>query len=183
MTDVRVILLSVCLAIGLQPLAARAHEGHDDDAPSASSMLGAKVSRVEAQSDVFEIVGTVENGVLTMFLDRYATNEPVVNAKIDIDAGLLKGSAQANPDGSYTFKHATLSQPGAFPVTFTIAAGTESDLLAGELVIGDTDSANAHAGGALSRMRWWWLAGAALLLAGIAIAWWSRRTRVKGTVQ
>ena len=33
----------------------------------------------------------------------------------------MKGSAQSNPDGTYTFRNAALTQPGQFPVTFTIS--------------------------------------------------------------
>ena len=182
MTAIRVILLSTCLAIGVQPTAARAHEGHDD-AATAPSIPGGNLPRVEAQSDLFEIVGVVRNGVMTLFLDRYATNEPVVDAKIDIEAGQLKGPAQTNPDGTYTFKHATLIQPGQLPVTFTITAGRDSDLLTGDLVIGDPSTASVQANADSFWKRWWWAAGGLVVLAGIAIAWWSRRKRAQGLTQ
>ena len=180
MTVIRVMLLAACVTLSLQPIVGRAHGGHDDAAPSASGLPSANVPRVEAQSDLFEIVGVVQNGVMTLFLDRYATNEPVVGAKIDIEAGTLKGSAQANPDGTYAFKDAALTQPGQFPVTFTIAAGRDSDLLAGDLVIADPNAAAAHANADPWWKRWWWIAGALVVVAGAAIAWWSRRKRVKG---
>lgn len=182
MTALRVVLFATCLALSLQPVAACAHEGHDD-AATAPSLPGTNLPRVEAQSDLFEIVGVVRNGVMTLFLDRYATNEPVVDAKIDIEAGQLKGPAQANPDGTYTLKHATLTQPGQLPVTFTIAAGRDSDLLTGDLVIGDPSTASVRADVDAFGKRWWWAAGGLVVLAGIAIAWRSRRKRVKGISQ
>jgi hypothetical protein len=183
MTAVRLVVLAACMVMSLQPVAARAHEGHDDAASSAPGMTGPNIPRVEAQSDLFEIVGVVQNGVMTLFLDRYATNEPVVDAKIDIEAGPLKGSAQAIPGGIYTFKHATLAQPGQLPVTFTITAGGDSDLLAGDLVIGDASAAMAHASDDSLWKRWSWAAGALLLVTGIVVAWWSRRKRVTGIAQ
>ena len=184
MTAIRVILFSAYVATSLLPIAARADAGHDHAAPAASGTPGANVPRVEAQSDLFEIVGVVQNGALTLFLDRYATNDPVVDAKIDIEAGSVKGAAQANPDGTYTFKHAVLTQPGQLPVTFAIAAGSDSDLLTGELVIADSAAAKAPADDDPLRKRWWWVAaGALFLFAGIVIAWWSRRQRVKGSAQ
>ena len=183
MTAFRAILLSACVAIGMQPTAVFAHEGHDDAAPSAPGIPGANIPRVEAQSDLFEIVGVVQSGVMTLFLDRYTTNDPVVDAKIDIEAGPHKGSAHANPDGTYTFKNAALTQPGQLPVTFTIAAGSENDLLAGELVITDPEAAKSHANDDPLWKRWWWVAAALLLLGGVAIAWWSRRNRVKGSAR
>lgn len=180
MTGIRTILLSACIALSVLPIAGHAHEGHDDEASPASGLPGVNGPRVEAQSDLFEIVGVVERDAMKIFLDRYATNEPVVDAKIDIEAGSLKGSAQANPDGTYTFKNPALTQPGQLPVTFTIVAGGESDLLAGDLVIADRDAAAAHANADPWWKRWWWVAGAGVVLAGAVVAWWSRRKRVEG---
>ena len=183
MTAIQATLFSTCIAMCLQPIAAQADAGHDDTAPHAKGTAGMTVSRVEAQSDLFEIVGVVENGAMTLFLDRFATNDPVSDAKIDIEVGPVKGSAQANPDGTYTFKNAALTQPGQFPVTFTIAAGSDSDLLAGELVTAAPVAAKAGANDDPLRKRWWWIAGGLLLAAGITVAWWSRRNRAKGVVQ
>jgi membrane fusion protein, heavy metal efflux system len=180
MTAIRAILIAAYMTTSLQPTAGHAHEGHDDAAPPASGLPGANVPRIEAQSDLFEIVGVVQNGVMTLFVDRYATNEPIVDATIDIEAGPLKGSAQANPDGTYSFKDPALTRPGQLAVTFTIAAGRDSDLLAGDLVIADPDAAAAHANADPWWKRWWWIAGASVVLSGAVIAWWSRRKRVKG---
>jgi len=78
---------------------------------------------------------------------------------------------------------AALAQLGQFPVTFTIAAGSDSDLLAGDLVIADPSAATARASDDPSRKRWWWIAGALLLVAGLALAWWSRSKGGKGLSQ
>ena len=183
MTAIRIFLFSVCIAFSLPPIAARADAGHDHAAPVASGVAGTNVPRVEARSDLFEIVGVVDGGAMKIFLDRYATNEPVPNAKIDIEAGPLKGSAEPNPDGTNAFKHAGLTRPGQVPVTFTIVAGGDSDLLAGELVVADPNAATAQANDSPLRKRWWWVAGGLLVFAGIASARWSRRQRVKGNAK
>jgi len=172
-----IILLCAGMATGLLPVAGRAHEGHDDGGSPTSGLPAINAPRVEAQSDLFEIVGVVEGDAMKIFLDRYATNEPVANATIDIEAGALKGSAQVNPDGTYTFRNAALAQAGPVPVTFTITAGSDSDLLTGDLVAANPDAARAHAGDALLRTRWGWLAGALVLASGVVGAWWSRRRR------
>ena len=183
MTAIRAILFFTGLAMSLQPIAVRADAGHDNATPHASGVAATTVARVEAQSDLFEIVGVVENGAMTLFLDRFATNDPVTDAKIDLEVGAVKGSAQANPDGTYSFKHAALTQPGQFPVTFTVTAGTDNDLLAGELVLADPATAKGGASDNPLRKRGWWGVGALLLVAGIAIAWRSRRGRGKGASQ
>jgi hypothetical protein len=183
MNAIRAILFSTGLAMGLQPIAVRADAGHDNGTPHASGVAAPTVARVEAQSDLFEIVGVVENGAMTLFVDRFATNDPVTGAKIDLEVGPVKGSAQANPDGTYSFKHAALAQPGQYPVTFAVTAGADSDLLAGELVLADLAAAKAGASADLLRKRGWWGVGALLLIAGLAIAWRSRRGRGKGGTQ
>jgi hypothetical protein len=183
MNAVRAILFSTGLAMGLQPIAVRADAGHDHGTPHASGLASPAVARVEAQSDLFEIVGVVESGTMTLFVDRFATNDPVTGATIDLEVGPVKGSAQANPDGTYSFKHAALAQPGQYPVTFTVNAGSDSDLLAGELVLADPAAARVGASDNPLPRRWGWVAGALLLVAGIAIAWWSRRGRGKGASQ
>jgi hypothetical protein len=183
MNAVRAILFSTGLAMGLQPIAVRADAGHDHGTPHASGLASPAVARVEAQSDLFEIVGVVESGTMTLFVDRFATNDPVTGATIDLEVGPVKGSAQANPDGTYSFKHAALAEPGQYPVTFTINAGSDSDLLAGELVLADPVAAKAGASADLLRKPGWWGVGALLLGAGLAIAWRSRRGRGKGGSQ
>jgi hypothetical protein len=120
---------------------------------------------------------------MTLFVDRYATNEPVVDAKIDVEAGTAKGSAQAGADGTYSFSSPAFAQPGQLPVTLTIVAGSDSDLLTGNLVIADAADIAGHARAEAWWMRWWWGAGALLLVAGIAVAWWSRRQRVEGVAR
>jgi hypothetical protein len=180
MKRIRAVLLFIFIAASLPSIAARADAGHDHAAPAASGAAGVGIPRLEAQSDLFEIVGVVEGDGMKIFLDRYATNEPVSNATIDIEAGSMKGSAQANPDGTYTFKDAALTRPGVFPVTFTIISGSDSDLLAGELVIADPAASKPRANDAPLRQVWPWVAGVLLLLAGIAVAWWSRRKRTEG---
>jgi len=183
MTFVRALLLAACVGLCLQSTAGRAHEGHDDAAPPVPGLPGADVPRIEAQSALFEVVGVVRNGAMTLFVDRYATNEPVVDAKIDVEAGTAKGSAQASPDGTYAFRHVALTQPGQFPVTLTIVAGPVSDLLAADLVIADPAAVAAHADAGPWWKRWGWGAGALLLVAGIAVAWRSRRGRDRGVAR
>lgn len=173
-------MLFIVTLSGLPPTAVRADAGHDHGSPAATSVVGNSVPRIEAQSDLFEIVGVVEGGSMKIFLDRYATNEPVADAKIEIEGGSLMGSAQSSPDGTYAFRHAALTQPGQFPITFTITAGTDTDLLTGEIAIADPSAATARASDDPSRKRWWWVGSGILLLAGITSAWWWRRQRARG---
>ena len=172
MTAARAVALFGRIAIALLASSAFAHEGHDDAASPAAPIAGGGSPRIEAASDLFEIVGVVDKDAMTLFLDRYATNDPIVDAKIDIEAGPAKGSAQANPDGTYTFRHAALATPGQFPVTITVTAGGDADLLTGELLIPDPNAANAHAETSPLLKQLGWAAGVLILIGAITMAWW-----------
>ncbi|MFM9902436.1 MAG: efflux RND transporter periplasmic adaptor subunit [Polaromonas sp.] len=157
-----------------------AGEGHDhgEAAPTAA---GAASPRVNSSSDLFELVGVVERGEMVIYLDRFATNTPVTDAKIEVDVGTAKGLAEAQPDGTYHFNHAALGQAGTVPVSFTVTAGADTDLLAGDLAIGEAphdDAANA-----VARPWWQWagLAVAAALVLGALAAWAKRRRRQKAS--
>lgn len=147
-----------------------AEEGHNHDAAPAGG-AGLASPRVEAHSDLFELVGVVEKGQMTVFLDRYATNEPVTNAKIDFESGAQKGVATAQPDGTYLIKFDALAKPGDLPFSFTVAAGTDTDLLAGELHIEDPHAYAETAGRPWLR----WAGFGAVAVAALAIALYARR--------
>ncbi len=151
---------------------------HSHDKPAATS--SAASPRVSSHSDLYELVGIVENSEMKIYLDRYASNEPVTDAKIEVEAGAAKGSALAQADGSYSFRHELLGQPGTLSVSFVVAAGKDSDLLGADLVITDPHAADGHLDANRSWLRWAAYAGAVLLVAAAAIASFRRR-RVKNT--
>ena len=151
--------------------------GHDHgDAPAAA--VGTASPRVSAHSDLFELVGTVDGSELKIHLDRYATNEPVTDAKIEVEVGSIKAVAAAQADGSYSFKNDVLTKPADLAISFTVLAGKDTDLLAGDLKIGPPVDDHAHDHSAKPWLRWAAYAGGALLLAlaAAAIVRWRRKT-------
>jgi membrane fusion protein, heavy metal efflux system len=139
--------------------------GHGDEPAAAASTASPRIS---SHSDLFELVGIVKDGAMTLYLDRYASNEPVQDAKIDIEIGNVKGVAAAQADGSYLFKNDLLAKPGELAVSFTVQAGKDTDLLAGDLKIGSPDDNHAHNAASRPWLRWLGFAGGALVLAIIA---------------
>ena len=148
--------------------------GHGDEPATAA---GTASPRVTSHSDLFELVGVVDKGEMTIFLDRYATNEPVKDAKIDIEIGNIKGVAAAQADGSYLFKNDVLAKPGELAVSFTVVAGKDADLLAGDLKIGSPVDDHADDKAGKPWLRWAAYAGGALLLIVVAAAVLRRRKR------
>lgn len=111
---------------------------HLDGAVATSG--GTAVSRVETFTESFELVGHLSGGELSVLIDRYDTNAPVLNGKLEVEYKGLKAPARFHADlGDYAIDDpkllAALSKPGAHALLFTLVAGDESDLLEGTLVV------------------------------------------------
>ena len=83
--------------------------------------------RVEANSDLFELVATLAGGELSILIDRFATNEPVLQAQVEVESGALKALAKFHADiGYYAVDDPAmlkkLSTPGEHPLVITVLA-------------------------------------------------------------
>ena len=138
--------LSVITAL-LLPEPARADDSHDhgDAVPVAS---GPALPRFSAVSDVFELVGVLKGRHLTLYLDRAADNAPVLDARIELEIAGERLEAEPHDD-VYEVVLAAEPRPGVVPVTATVTAGNEIDLLAGELDLHE----EAHSDAAPCRTR------------------------------
>jgi len=143
----------VHLILLVWPAIALADAGHDHGAAPAA--VSANLApRIEAQSDAFELVAVLENGKLTLYLDRFATNEPVSNARIEIESGEFKAIAQPGADGVYTAPGEAFANPGPYPLVFTIQAADGADLLNGTLNIPPPPDASSHVHGWTEWLVW-----------------------------
>ena len=175
---VQIAVLIVALAVVLSTFFsfAWAGERHDHgEAPTAAT--GTAAPRLTSHSDLFELVGMVEGNEMKIYLDRFTTNEPVTDAKIEVEIGNIKGIAAAQADGSYIFKNDVFTNPGDLSVSFTVIAGKDADLLAGDLKIDGPIDDHAHDEAAKPWLRWAAYAGGALLLAAIVFVAMRRRRR------
>ncbi len=152
------------------PAAGIADEGHGSSPePAASASLA---TRIEAQSDAFELVAILDDGKLTLYLDRFTSNEPVPNAKIEIQSGAYKAVAQADGHGAYTVPADALTKPGQYPLVFTVQAGETSDLLNGTLTVPQPAVQSPHG---RDWTQWLaWIAGGGIVVFGI---FWLLRRR------
>jgi hypothetical protein len=128
--------------------------------------------QIEAKSDLFDLVATLTGGELSILIDRFATNEPVLKAQVEVDSGGLKAQAKFHADiGDYAIDDPAmlkkLSTPGEHPLVITVLAGEDSDLLDGVLRVPTSSADHEHG------IHWaWWTLGALVIfmLLGIAAA-------------
>jgi hypothetical protein len=165
---------------------------HLDDKKAAAAWSGAP--RIEAKSEQFELVAELRASELSILVDRYETNEPVLGAKLDVESGPLKAVAAFRAEsGDYVVADAALLKAlraaGEHPLVFTLVAGKESDLLDATLAIAggaSNGAGHSHAGAAphshavVSPRRAAWIgAGLGVVMLISAFAWWRSRGKKK----
>ena len=145
--------------------------GEHLDSPKTDNPTQAGL-RIEANSDIFELVGTLAGGELSIFIDRFVTNEPLLQAQVEVESGALKAQAKFRAEiGDYKIDDPAmlqkLSTPGEHPLVITVIAGKDSDLLDAVFLVPASLAVDDH------HFHWeWWALGAlaSLVLLGIAFS-------------
>ncbi|RZJ58486.1 MAG: hypothetical protein EON49_13965 [Acidovorax sp.] len=165
--------LGLSLVLGLVPPAAWADAGHDHgDAPATSASPA--MPRFAATSDLFELVGVLDGQKLALYLDHAGDNSPVKEAQLELDIAGTRVPVTRVADGEFQAALAAPLAEGASPVTATVVAGTDADLLAGEIDVHAAAHAHAEPTGRRNAL----VAGAVVaVLAVLALAWGLRRGR------
>jgi len=122
----------VAIVLSAVALSAFGHGGEDHDAPPPPVSQGV-VPRALAATEEFEVVAALEGKQLVIYVDRFASNEPVVNAKVEIEGGGLKGLAMEAAPGTYVMGVEGAMPPARHALTISIEAGDTADLLAATL--------------------------------------------------
>ena len=148
----------------------------DDHGNAPATSTGVSMPRFTAHSDLFEAVGVLSANELSITLDRYSTNDPVLKAKVELESGDFKAIAEFHADhGDYSLPSAAFKKPGTYAIVLTVTAGEQTDLLTGELVVPDPEAQPAHDEKTRPWQRWLgYLAGAMLLVIGWV---WALRKR------
>ncbi|MEM8511572.1 hypothetical protein RCH14_000863 [Massilia sp. MP_M2] len=169
------VMSSACASPG-----AHGPNGEHLDGQATATGAIASVPRIETFTESFELLGHLSGGELSIMIDRYETNEPVLNGALEVQYKQLKAKATFHADqGDYAVDDpaflAAISTPGAHPLLFTLVAGDESDLLEGVLTVAAPadDHDHEHAAG----RRWWLVAAAAVVLVAVAAVFLARRRR------
>jgi hypothetical protein len=159
---------------------------HLDQKGTSATRVGAP--RLDANSETFELVGALDGGALTLLIDRYETNEPVLGATLELESGPHKAVATYRAEsGDYVVNDGpllkALAAPGEHALVFTLTAGSEVDLLNGTLVVSSGTTRRGPGGvtsplkQAVDRMQTPWVGAgvAALALVGLVGLWVRRR--------
>lgn len=189
------LLISATAASGFASPGAHGPNGEHLDG-SVNVADGADSSpKMVVKSEQFELVATLGIGELSILVDRFQTNEPVLNARVEVESGKLKADAKFHADhGDYAVDDPALlkalQQPGSHPIVITVIGSQESDLLEGTLNVATAvaDSGHGHAhdqtGGHANHTghgHGAWLRPtfviAGLVVLGLGGFWWMRRNR------
>lgn len=183
-TLIKLLCLMALASPAISAPGAHGPNGEHLDGPATVTGGTDAAPKMEAKSEDFELVATLSGGELSILIDRYQTNEPVLDAKVEIESGGLKAIAKFHADhGDYAVDDPALlkalGQPGAHPLLITLIAGKESDLLEGTLNVGTAadDGDHEHTQGLGGWARSAWIAGALTLLGVGAFLWQRRRGR------
>lgn len=127
-------------------------------------------ARVETFTESFELVGRLQEGELSILIDRYETNAPVLNAKLEVDLNGLKALAKFHPDhGDYAVDDErmlkALAQPGKHALLFTLTLDKENDLLEGTLIVPNEVATDEHV-----HFPWGWIAVALFAVIAVVFA-------------
>jgi len=172
--------------LGSSLATAHGGEDHGDEGKSPAPATGV-APRASAQSDDFELVAVLSAGPpqgprLSIMVDRFKTNEPLVGAKLEVDAGGQSVPIKEERPGLYVAQLAAQSSvaPGAkLPLTISVDAGDTSDLLTTALEIPASSTDGIEHRHSRSEFAVW-LAGAALALAAVILLFVRRRRQGKG---
>ncbi len=172
-TGLTVSLLALMPVITWAGPGAHGPNGEHLDSPTMGNANTTRASlQIEARSDLFELVATLTGGELSILIDRFATNEPVLRAQVEVESGGLKAQAKFHEDiGDYSIDDPAmlkkLSSPGEHPLVITVLTGEGSDLLDGVLRVPTSSADHEHG------IHWAWLVLGALIifaLLGVAAA-------------
>ena len=168
-------LLGGLLLLGAAILPAYAGDGHDHgEAPAASA--GVASPRFAATSETYELVGILNDRKLSLYLDHTADNSPVKDAKLELEIGGKAVTVTTIGAGEFEATLAAEPQPGESPVTATVIADNNSDLLAANLDIHPEAHADKNSGG----LPWKPIAAGAAVLLAVSTALRMKRNRVVG---
>ncbi len=94
--------LSGFAAVASASPGAHGPNGEHLDTNQTGSAAVSTAPQLDAKSELFELVARLDGGELSILIDNFATNEPVLKADVEVESGSLKAKARFHADlGDY----------------------------------------------------------------------------------
>lgn len=168
---------AVAVALFSVAFSAFGHGGEDHGAPPPAVTQTVE-PRDAAATEEFEVVTALEGKKLVVYVDRFGSNEPVAQAKVEIEGAGLKGMASETTPGTYALDVPTPLPPAKHALTISIETGESADLLSVTLDISPPPIDVEHAHGWSEWLVW--MSAGLLGLAGGTLWTIRRRKQSKG---
>ena len=159
------------------PIGLWAHEGedHSEEAKAEAAAVSASpatTGRFTAQAGGLEVVAAAQGHDLTIWIDQWADNAPITNARVNVTVD--GRSIEAQPiDGTYILDAPTLDAPGPHRLSFAVSRGDAKQTMTGTLNV--AAAAPAADGGGVPWRTVLLVLLAAGVVAGALLLWRARR--------
>ncbi len=176
------LVATILSASALNTSPAWAHGGEEHSHPEEAAAVAAtspqvpQTPRASAQSEEFELVAALAEKTLAVYLDHYASNAPVTDARVELESSAVKLVARQTEPGVYGLPGEAFAKPGKYPLVFSIETTDSADLLTATLTVAQAAAEPVKPVAQAPDQRIIWGAAGALLLAGIGVVLFRRRT-------
>ena len=161
--------LIAALTLAISP-SSYAGPGHDHGDEKPNQQQAQTSPRFYAESDLYELVGVIRDGQITLYLDRYATNEAVKGVSIDVEVDGAKVAAKPHGDGEYLIELKDKIKDQPTPISVTINDGGVNDILVSTIDLSQFENSSV--------MNWkTWLKLLVLMCFVAGVAYWFYRNR------
>jgi len=159
--------LIAALTLAISP-SSYAGPGHDHGDEKPNQQQAQTSPRFYAESDLYELVGVIRDGQITLYLDRYATNEAVKGANLEVEIDGVKMAVKPHGDGEYLIELKNKIKDQPTPISITINDGGKLDVLVSTIDLSQFENSSV--------MNWKaWLKLLVLMCFVAGVAYWSYR--------
>jgi cobalt-zinc-cadmium efflux system membrane fusion protein len=131
MMPVRTLLLATFIAFPAWA-GGDASDGHTHaPAPAPTNVVSSPATpRATGATEDFELVAVLDGNHLLLYVDRFASNEPVAKAKVEVEGAGQKVGAGETAPGTYVADLAAPLPAGRHGLTISIETDDSADLMA-----------------------------------------------------